>query len=199
MRRVIRDAKKNYWRNYCNTIGEKVDGSEVWGMIRKMGGFKRKFGIPVLNNGERIAVTNNGTPQGSVCRPVLFNIMMNYVFQNVKIDIGRSLYADDGAIWKRGHNVSHVTRVLQSALNEVEKWANKWSFRLSVTKTQLVCFAKRNHIPEIKVKLYGRVIEQVKDIRYLGIWMDSRLTFRIHIQKLVDKCKKSNNILQCLT
>lgn len=58
VRRVIRDAKKNYWRNYCNSIGDEVDISEVWGMIRKMGGFKRNFGIPVLNNGERIAVTN---------------------------------------------------------------------------------------------------------------------------------------------
>lgn len=58
VRRVIRDAKNNYWRSYRNTTGEKVDGSEVWGMIRKMGGFKRNFGIPVLNNGERIAVTN---------------------------------------------------------------------------------------------------------------------------------------------
>lgn len=63
-----------------------------------------------------------------MCSPVLFNIMINDVFQNVKIDIGRALYADDGAIWKRGHNVSHVTRVIQSAVNEVERWANKWSF-----------------------------------------------------------------------
>ncbi|XP_052421445.1 uncharacterized protein LOC127964936 [Carassius gibelio] len=29
--------------------------------------------------------------------------------------------------------------------------------------------------------------------------MDSRLTFKIHIQKLIDKCKKSNNILRCVT
>lgn len=58
VRRVIRDAKKNYWRNYCNSIGEEVNVSEVWGMLRKMGGFKRHFGMPVSNNGERIAVTN---------------------------------------------------------------------------------------------------------------------------------------------
>ncbi len=56
--RVIRDAENNYWRNDCNTIGEKVNGSEVWCMIRKMGGFRINSGIPVLNNGERIAVTN---------------------------------------------------------------------------------------------------------------------------------------------
>lgn len=59
--------------------------------------------------------------------------MINYVFQNVKSVIGRSLYADDGVIWKRGCNVSYVTSVIQTAVNEVEKWANKWGFWLSVT------------------------------------------------------------------
>ena len=44
----------------------------------------------------------NGTPQGSVCCPVLFNIMINYIFDHVEDDIGKSLYADDGAVWKRG-------------------------------------------------------------------------------------------------
>lgn len=59
VRRVIRDAKKNYWRNYCNSIGEEVAVSEVWCMIRKMGGFKRNFGIPVLNNGVKVHSNNN--------------------------------------------------------------------------------------------------------------------------------------------
>lgn len=159
----------------------------------------RTVQVRVGSSYSRIYKIDNGTPQGSVCSPLLFNIMINDVFQNVKIDIGRSLYADDGAIWKRGRNVSHVTKIIQTAVNEVEKWANKWSFRLSVAKTQLVCFAKRNSIPEIKVKLYGQVLEQVKVIKYLGIWMDSRLTFKTHIEKVIEKCKRSNNILRCLT
>lgn len=40
----------------------------------------------------------NGTPQGSVCSPVLFNIMINDIFEKVERNIGKSLYADDGAL-----------------------------------------------------------------------------------------------------
>lgn len=47
----------------------------------------------------------NGIPQGSAISPILFNIMINDFFLNVDRDIGSSLYADDGAIWKRGKNI----------------------------------------------------------------------------------------------
>ncbi len=42
----------------------------------------------------------NGIPQGSVMSPVLFNILINGIFGTVRKDLGLSLFADDGAIWK---------------------------------------------------------------------------------------------------
>lgn len=84
----------------------------------------------------RIFSIDNGTPQGSVCSPVLFNIMINDIFSKVGQGIGKSLYADDGALWKRGRNVTYVESCMQKAIIEVEKWANNWSFRMSVEKTQ---------------------------------------------------------------
>ncbi|XDV45291.1 hypothetical protein PO909_013411, partial [Leuciscus waleckii] len=141
----------------------------------------------------------NGTPQGSVCSPVLFNIMINDVFCNVKGDVGRALFADDGAIWKRGRNIACVTQSIQKAVDEVEGWANNWSFRLSVAKTQVAPLTKRKKIPEVKVKLYKQELEQVPVVKYLGVWMDSRMTFAIHAKNLIKKCKKGVNILRCLT
>ena len=42
----------------------------------------------------------NGTPQGSVISPVLFNILLNSMFSRVQNGFGLSLFVDDGAIWK---------------------------------------------------------------------------------------------------
>lgn len=48
-----------------------------------------------------------GTPQGSVISPVLFKILINGIFSTVSKDLGLSLFADDGAIWRRGRKESH--------------------------------------------------------------------------------------------
>lgn len=48
--------------------------------------------------------------------------------------IGKSLYVDDGALWKRGKNVVYVESNMHKAVNEMEKWVNKWSVRLSESR-----------------------------------------------------------------
>ncbi len=48
IRKVIRAAKINYWKEYCDKIGKNIDISEIWGMIRKMGGIQQSNRIPVL-------------------------------------------------------------------------------------------------------------------------------------------------------
>lgn len=66
-----------------------------------------------------IYTIDNGTPQGSVCSPILFNIIINDIFSKVGKGIGKSLYAYDGALWKRGRNVKFVERGMQKAVEEV--------------------------------------------------------------------------------
>ena len=45
-------------------------------------------------------MVGNGTPQGSVISLILISHMTNDVFSKVQVDIGRPLFADDGALWK---------------------------------------------------------------------------------------------------
>ncbi len=113
-------------------------------------------------------------------QPNISYIMINYMCINVKGDIGRALFADDGAIWKRGRHIACVSQRLQKAVDKVEVWANKWSFRLSVAKTQVTCFTKVKRVPRVKFKLYKQEMEQVSVVQYLGVWMKSRLTFAMH-------------------
>ncbi len=41
-------------------------------------------------------------------------------------------------------------------------------------------------------------MEQTSVVRFLGIWMDSKMNFKIHFQKLVDKCKKALNVMRSI-
>jgi len=55
--------------------------------------------------------------QPSDASPLLFIIMINDVFVQGPEDIGRSLFADDGAVWKRGRNMEYVIRNVQEAID----------------------------------------------------------------------------------
>ncbi len=48
----------------------------------------------------QIYPVENETPQGSVSSHILFNLIINDIFTKIDMGIGRSLYADDGALWK---------------------------------------------------------------------------------------------------
>ena len=61
----------------------------------------------------KTVLIENGTPQGSVISPVLFNVMINDIFDNISEGFGLSLFADDGAIWKRGRNVEFIVKQVQ--------------------------------------------------------------------------------------
>uniref|UniRef100_A0A8D0CT46 RNase H type-1 domain-containing protein n=2 Tax=Sander lucioperca TaxID=283035 RepID=A0A8D0CT46_SANLU len=121
---------------------------------------ERKIQVRVGAEYSSVYEVENGTPQGSVCSPLLFNIMINDVFCHVDQGVGRSLYADDGALWIRGRNVAFVNKKVQDAVAQVEGWTNRWGFRLSVAKTQVICFSRRRKMAPMTVKLYGQTLEQ---------------------------------------
>nr|XP_055031454.1 uncharacterized protein LOC129420520 [Misgurnus anguillicaudatus]XP_055031455.1 uncharacterized protein LOC129420520 [Misgurnus anguillicaudatus]XP_055031456.1 uncharacterized protein LOC129420520 [Misgurnus anguillicaudatus] len=141
----------------------------------------------------------NGTPQGSVISPLLFIIMINDVFVQGQEDIGRSLFADDGAVWKRGRNVEYVIRKVQGEIDKVAEWGYDWGFRFSIDKTKTVFFTRKRIQEDKKLRLYGREIERLSSFKFLGVTFDSRLTFAEHIRRVEGKCKKVVNVMRCLT
>lgn len=161
--------------------------------------FGRTIQVRVGADLSSVAEVENGTPQGSAISPVLFNIMINDVFKNVSPDIVVSLYADDGALWRRGGNVNLVVNKIQQAIMEVEKWAGDWGFKFSISKTCCEFFTNKKVASNVKLYLYGEPLERVEVVRYLGLWFDTKLTWRVHVKKVETKCKKVMNVIRCLS
>lgn len=62
--------------------------------------FGRKIQVRIGVDMSNLYMVENSTPQGSVISPLLFIIMINDVFGQGPEDIGRSLFADNGACVK---------------------------------------------------------------------------------------------------
>jgi len=60
---------------------------------------KRTIQVMVGSVSSKTVAIENVIPQGNVISPVLFNIMINNIFDKVERGFGLSLFADDGAIW----------------------------------------------------------------------------------------------------
>ena len=140
----------------------------------------------------------NGTPQGSVISPILFNVMINDIFDNIGRGFGLSLFADDGAIWKRGRNVEFIVKQVQKSLQIVEEWGTMWGFRISASKSKYMIFGFKRKLPNSELSIYGSPLEKVKVFKFLGVWFEARMTWAVHIDKTVEKCEKIINILRSL-
>ena len=122
--------------------------------------------------------------------PLLFTIMINDVFCKIKVDLDRLLFADDGALWKRGRNMEHAIRKEQGAINEVVKWGYNWGCSCAVEKTQMVFFTRKRIKEGIKLRMYGKEFERVGSFKFLGVIFDSWFTWTGHIRRIEEKCKK---------
>ncbi len=158
--------------------------------------FERSFQVRV---GEEMSASYdilNGTPQGSVISPILFNLMINDIFERVKPSIGKALYADDGAVWKRGRNLGNVVKGIQESINEDERWSVEWGLKFSVPKTQYMVFTKKKKMEQMTLKLYDQSLERVTEFKYLGLIFDEKVTWKRHIKKIENKCK---GVINCMT
>ena len=104
--------------------------------------------------------------------------MINDIFMNVGGDIESLLYADDGAIWKRGRNIRHVINCIQSAILQVERWSYNWGFKMSVTKSCYMLFTRKKKVDNVQLKLYGHNMERVSEFKYLGLWFDEKCLWK---------------------
>uniref|UniRef100_A0A3B5Q0T1 Reverse transcriptase domain-containing protein n=1 Tax=Xiphophorus maculatus TaxID=8083 RepID=A0A3B5Q0T1_XIPMA len=140
----------------------------------------------------------NGTPQGSIVSPLFFSIVINDMFDNLESGMGFSLFADDGAIWKRGKNLKFIVKKIQEAISIIEDWSFKWGFKISIDKTKTLFFTRKKASENLKLQIYNHELERVREFKFLGLWLDEKLTWENHIQKVVNKCKRVLNVMRCL-
>ncbi len=77
-------------------------------------------------------------------------------------------------------------------LSKISAWAkdNKTRFNDQKSKVMLMTRRKRRERKDIEVYLNHKLLEKVYNVKYLGITIDSKLTYREHITYVTEKCKK---------
>ena len=156
-----------------------------------------------LDNRQQVACVNGnlseprtittGVPQGSILGPLLFIIYVNDIgacFEYASIN----LYADDTLFYFSGSSTAVVSQALSHDLANVSSWlrANKLSLHIGKTNSMVISSKRRAHASDLGLSLDGEQINQESSCTYLGITLDSKLTF---IDQFDETFKKLNKAL----
>ena len=158
----------------------------------------RTVQVKINNTYSEILIVQNGTPQGSCISPTLFNIMVNDLSECIKYS-AMSQFADDSAIWLSGSNLNFIQNRMQEDLSNIYLWCEKWGFLLSPNKTLAIIFTRKRKLGKLILKIGDTIINIVKEVKFLGMILDDKLTWLIHIQYVEGRCSKVINCMKLLS
>ena len=132
-------------------------------------------------------------PQGSVLGPILFLIYINDIVD--QLNCNAYLFADDMKIFNAiTTNTDHQD--LQSDINTIAQWTNKWQLKLNVEKCKIMTVGRALLEPPHTYLLPtgnqngSHNLCRVTEEKDLGILIDSDLQFENHILSKVKTCNR---------
>ena len=133
----------------------------------------------------------HGVPQGSILGPLLFLLYINDISQSSDI-LKFFLFADDTTVYYSADPKNDETeQILNNELEKVSCWlaANKLS--LNVKKSNFLHFHYgRSEKKKLQIKINNTLVEETDSTKYLGTFIDNKLTWKKQIQHIKSKLAK---------
>ena len=135
----------------------------------------------------------SGVPQGSILGPLLFLMYVNDIIAELNSSV--RLFADYCAIF------SEVTckkdcSGLQADLNRLYYWTQLWQLTLNQSKCKAIRITNKLKKIGYTYSLNGAPLEWVDTFRYLGVRINSKLTWTDHVSEAKTKATQVLNLLR---
>ena len=137
-----------------------------------------------------------GVPQGSILGPLLFLIYIND-FKNCILDNTAYHFADDTNVIFSKRNIGQLKKALSKQIDTIYDWLCANRLSLNAKKTELVLFHSKNKVvtSRLTVKIKGTKVFLSNHVKYLGILIDSKLSWKTHISELTKKLNRATGLL----
>ena len=142
---------------------------------------------------------HSGVPQGSVLGPLLFILYTSDMWFDITNKI--LAYADDTSLY--AHIPSPAMRLdvansLNEDLSKIQSWCLQWGMKLNPSKSkEMLVSRSRTRFPEHpNLSINGALINQVHQLKLLGVTLDSKLTFETHLRDMSRSISQKLGILR---
>jgi hypothetical protein len=144
--------------------------------------------------------TKYGVPQGSILGPILFLIYINDIKEsNNKLNF--ILFADDIVCLAIEQDKEKLIQKLQEDLNYLQDWCTDNDLYINEEKTKIMLF-KNNEETVVNFKLHSSgcfdksqqckcgKVDVIKSIKYLGVTIDDKFNFELHVDEIIKKLRQ---------
>jgi len=187
----IRKAYDTVWREGMWRRLEETGVSQK--MMKMLWGWYTGVESCVLVNGRRSKwfPVEQGVRQGCVLSPLLFLVFINGLIREIReeglgvrvgeVRVCSLFFADDLVLV--AEEAGHLQHLMEVAVG----YGQRWRFQYNPGKCKVMVYGKGG---EEKFDVGGVRIERVDRFKYLGVWFDENLNWKVHKELVLDKARR---------
>ena len=140
-------------------------------------------------------IISSGVPQGSIISPICFLLFINDL-PAFSSHFNTTLFADDTTLSISDSNYENMVQLANTELINLTDWIKTNELCMNVDKTEVLLFSNRT-IPNVpqSLSIDDISLEYAQSCKFLGVLLDSKLSFRDHINLITSKISKYTGIL----
>ena len=121
-------------------------------------------------------------PQGCTPGPILFSLHINNLPSVTKFNT--LLFANDTTLTLSNGSGDEFEKSVNSKLTSIVAWMQANKVTINFKKTNFVLFGDESQRHSMNIFCSEQTISQVDSAKYLGILVDSKLTWTSHLENL---------------
>ena len=125
--------------------------------------------------------------------PLLFIIYINDI--SSAISSNWKIFADDVTLHANVQTVQDC-QILQADLNSISRWCDMWQLRLNPSKCEVLCITNKRSPLYFDYKIGGCSLHWSSSVKYLGIYINSKLNWNNLCAHVAAKATKILNLLR---
>ncbi len=124
--------------------------------------------------------------QDSFISLILFLIYIRYLFSKIRAkfeNLQSFSYIDDVTLYIKGRNIDKNVKMLKNAAKIAFTWAENNAVQFNNSKSELIHFeSHKTTLNQIIILLNNTVIKSKTCVRWLEVWLNRKLNFKVHVQ-----------------